>query len=319
MRPYREPTHVEVDPAVSLGSERSLHVPPPLLNALVGPLLITVLVLVVAMLAGASALVSATVAAACLALLAWPPLRTHGRKVTLHKDGIVLSRKTERSIVAFADIDEIWFEIPRLQSSRGARLRALRLVTFDGQVHRVPLLLDAGGPALANAILQACATPLIAEARQALTRGETLTFGSVQLGRRGITVKGAHASWSDIRFARLRADRLVFFRQVPLFSWRTVRLDRIPNPSVFCALVARSVTHLKLEGRLAVEIDLPGEVTSSSRELALRTLAGGAALFLIGLAVTCATYAAHHSYYVIAVGPMLYGSFRFVRGLVDLT
>lgn len=99
-------------------------------------------------------------------------------------------------------------------------------------------------------------------------------------------------------------------------------LDRIPNPSIFCALVAQSVKDVRRDDQLMVELDSPGDAVmarTSTREiqdLALRNILVGGVMFVVGLGITWASYSASHAYYVIAIGPMLFGAFRFVRGLM---
>jgi Family of unknown function (DUF6585) len=326
MHPFREPVPIEADTARTLadppiGSRRSVHAPPALLKALVGPLLIAVVFFaVLTLLVRAPALVSLTISGGTLALLAWPPIRTRRQEVDLHDKGVVLSRGGSRTVVAFEDVDEVWFEIPPLHSTQGAYLRALRLVDFDGKTHRVPLTLD-GGATLARAILRGCSTPLWIEARNALAEGEVLTFGRNRLDRSGITVNEAYAAWRDIRRARLQPARVTFFRRLPLFPWRTVRLDRIPNPSVFCALVAQNVRDVRCDDRLMVELDSAGDVAigrlsrAQAKTLALRNMLVGGVFFLIGTGITWAT-SSHHGYQVIAFGPILFGAVRFIQGVI---
>ena len=327
MHPFREPAHIEADAAETLqeppiGSPRSVHAPPPLLRALLGPILIAgAFFAVLVLLIEAAPLVGLTISAGALALLAWPPTRIRGREVTLHDKGLVLSRGGSRTVVAFEDVNEVWFEIPLLHSSQGAYLRALRLIEFDGKTHRVPLTLD-GGATLARGILRGCSTPLWIEARKALAEGEELTFGQIRLDRSGITVKGACAAWPDIRLARLQPARVAFFRRLPLLPWRTVRLDRIPNPAVFCSLVAQNVKDVRCDDGLMVELDSPGDAAIAERSRAdaklraLRDMFVGGVLFLIGVGITWASASAHQRYQLIAYGPILFGSVRFVQGAI---
>jgi hypothetical protein len=200
----------------------------------------------------APAFVGLTVSTATLVVLAWSPIRLRGQGVVLHDKGLLLSGAGHHAAVAFEDIHEVWFEIPRLHSTQGGYLRSVRLVELGGRSHRVPLMVD-GGLALARAILRECSTPLAIDARKAVADGEVLTFGSVRLDRTGITIRGAYAPWAEIRLVRIQPAQVVFFRRARLVPWRSVRLTRIPNPGVLCALVAQNVKDVQRDRHLIVD------------------------------------------------------------------
>jgi len=171
----------------------------------------------------------------------------------LYARGLLVSRGNQQATLLFEDVDEVWFEIGRLHSDQGAFLRALRLVDFDGRQRRVPLVVE-DALRLSKAILRGASLPLLLQARRALDRGETLTFGTTTIDRDGLSISGAAAAWKDIRLARVQPARVSFFQRRPLFPWRVVRLDRIPNPTVFAALVAQKVRNVKYDDRLMVPL-----------------------------------------------------------------
>lgn len=327
--PYREPVQVEPDPppepapeAIRLGSRSSVHAPPPLRAALLGPVLIAALIVGVGFaldLSGGNVTTFVLpLAALILLILAWSPLRLRGHVVTLHAQGVVLTRPGSRAVVTFDDVNEVWFETSLLHSKQGAYLRALRLVDFAGASHRVPLEVNDGA-ALANSVLRCCSLPLLVEARRALADGEALTFRQVRLDRDGITIQGASAAWRDIRLARVQPARVAFFRRLPLWPWRTVQLDRIPNPAVFSALVADHVKRVKRDDLLMTPLSAPPRSSGPiSADAALRSMLFGGLVCLAGIGVTWFTYADHHDSYVIAFGPIIFGAVRFFQGLAAL-
>lgn len=320
-RPYREPASIAPDPPpdpkaalARLGGKRSVHVPPPLHRALLGPVLITAIITVVGLVAEGPPAVVLPCAAASFAILAWSPLRLGGFSAAVHERGLVLSRGRVRSVVPFEDVDEVWFEVAVLHSQSGAYLRALRLREFGGAVHRVPLAVE-GGDTLAEAILSACSGPLLAEAKQALREGATLTFGPIQLDRQGISVGGARATWAEIRQASVSHAKLLLYRRWPLVSWRTVSLDRIPNPAVFVGLVMASAAKVQIDDVLllpfAPEAPAKAWTAAERRAHALKAMLFGGVVFLIGAAIT-----ANSEGRVIAYGAMIVGGWRFFRALV---
>ena len=108
--------------------------------------------------------------------------------------------------------------------------------------------------------------------------------------------EGSYTAWADIRLVRLQPARVALFRRLPLLPWRTVPLDRIPNPSIFCALIAQSVKDVRRDDQLLVELDSPGDAVTARtsardpQDLALRNILVGGVTFLVGLAITWASY-----------------------------
>ena len=255
MTPYRQPDAPAKEapvPRADLGAVRSLHRAPGLVRALLAPVLFPSIVFVLLALFQVPTLAALLVAVALTAVLFVHPLRMRGTVVTLHSEGVVVSRGDAVDSVAFEDVNEIWIEIGKLQSKEGGYLRALRLVDFDGQTHRFPLGV-AGGVALAKVLFRECAVPLFKDARRALADGGTLRFTEdVQVTREGLRVRDDFAPWSELRFARIQPACVIFSKRRP-FAWRTVKLDAIPNPTLFCALVLAHVKKVDQDGRWMVD------------------------------------------------------------------
>ncbi|HEY1956852.1 MAG TPA: hypothetical protein VGH28_14630 [Polyangiaceae bacterium] len=86
----------------------------------------------------------------------------------------------------------MWLEIPALHASRGAYLRAIRLIDFDGTAHRVPLGL-VGGLTLANQIMRACSKDLLVDASKALIAFRELVAQNVRnVKRSGLLLVDPH-------------------------------------------------------------------------------------------------------------------------------
>src|SRR5579871_2646867 len=111
--PYRAPPPGEPEPASpppDVGALRSVHSPPPLVKALVGPVAIGAIVGGVVWALGAPVFVGVPGTLLVIALLAFSPLRLRGVRVELHAGGLVLFRGDERSVVPFSEVNETWFE-----------------------------------------------------------------------------------------------------------------------------------------------------------------------------------------------------------------
>ncbi|WP_437956606.1 DUF6585 family protein [Sorangium sp. So ce119] len=327
-RPYREPSPVEPDPApqqseaVRLGSLRSVHAPPPLRRALLGPILIAALIVVIGAAGGASLAILIALAGATLAILAWEPLRNRGWSAALHAQGLVLLQSGTRRVVPFDDVNEVWYEIRPIHNQAGAYLGALRLVEYSGEEHRLPLAVNDGAT-LAISVLRGCSGPLFLEARRALGEGEVLSFGQIQLDRAGITVGGARMMWSEIRLAVVSHARVRLYRRFPILAWRTLRLDRIPNPAVFIDLVALCAAKTRVDDPLIVPLTsgdekLRVQAAKGDNEWALREMLVGGLFCIAGITFTVATYSASSSSYMLACWPILFGAFRFFKGVASL-
>ncbi len=330
-RPYREAATVDPEPppdfateVARVGPSISVHAPPPLFTALVGPVLLAALVVAGSVLYGLPMVAAVPVGLATLAFLAWPPLRVRGTSVALHAEGMVLSRGGVRRVVPFEDVNEVWFEFDWLDRRSGTPLRAIRLLDFSGQSHRVPLALNDAAT-LATSVLQGCSTPLLQEARRALALGETLTFGDVRLDRDGITVREARLPWRETRLAVVARARVFFYRRFPILAWRTVRLGRIPNPTVFIGLVMANVSNVRVDDNFVVPLAFGAEASparltkaavQATRNLALRYLLIGGVSFLTAGVLTWRTWGVHGSSDNLATGPVVFGGICLYQALV---
>ena len=261
MEPYRKPVEIEtgqelvVAEKTSLGAVREVHAPPPLYKALVFPCLSGLVIGVAIAVFGGGPVAGLIFGVIVWLLFLLATFRSRALRVTVYDRGVVLARRRGESPVAFEDIDEIWFELAWFKArQQSPDLHGLRLVGFDATVHRVPLT-SIGGLALCNAILEKHAGPLAADARKALAAGETLRFGRVRIDRTGITVRGAYRPWSELRSAEVHPTRVYLYRVgLPLVAWRTIRLDRIPNPSVFWQLLGPYVKVTEIRVPTALKI-----------------------------------------------------------------
>jgi hypothetical protein len=310
-------------PLDRIGSLRAVYAPPPLGPALVGPVLLTCFAVAMMGIAGAPPSLVAPFGVAVAGILLWSPLRLRGYSVALHAAGLVISRGAARAAIPFEDVNEVWFEVDWLQGQGGPSLRALRLVDYSGAKHRLLLgLIDAG--ALADAVVRGCAGPLLLEARRALARGETLTNGRVQIDRQCIAVKGSRLPWSEVRLLVVQRARVYLYRRFPIFAWRTVRLDRIPHPTVFLGLVTERARRVRVDDQILVPFATSAEEVAAvagryaaegGDELALRHMAMGGVSFLIGALLTWASFSTRGSTRYLVYGPMVFGALWFFRGL----
>jgi hypothetical protein len=255
---YRKPdplARAPSSPALDLlGPTRQTFLPAPQGRLLLLGLGASTLVVVVvgAALVATVGLVGAAILApvylSMLVLFAWPAWWTGKLRIELHDRGLVVMRGARRAIVAFDDVDEVWWVVDR--SSRMtvadfATVHALRLVMHGGKVRRVPLTVrDAD--VLLRAIVTHCSHPLGAGATEALRAGETLTFGRVKLDETGLRGRFWQIRWSDVTLVRMTGGRIHLFTWQRVVPRRSIGLDQVPHPTVFLRLVKERVK--KFEG-----------------------------------------------------------------------
>jgi hypothetical protein len=176
------------------------------------------------------------------------PLRGGRYTISLHEHGLAVVRAERREEIEFAHVDAVWVELKmvRRHFASMALIKALRLVEHDGTSHRVPM----PDPVLCQAIVRRCSESLLGEARRALAAGESLQFAGIGFSRSGLTVGGDTRSWDALSLVRYQPGRLVFFARSRLWSWKTVRLDRIPHPTVFLKLVRENARTLDVDDEL---------------------------------------------------------------------
>ncbi len=266
--PYRTPAQrppnaivAPVDEATRLGGLRSTHSGGSLQRLLMVPALLSLVLFGVAISSPfidnypdsstivVSLLVALAVAATVFGLLARSLLRRRDLRIDLHADGLIVHRRGSRDVVIFEDVSEVWYELTHHLYGQ-VTVPSMRLVEFSGVTHRVPLTVE-DLVAVAGAIQRRCSDHLLSEARQALSEGESLTFGSTLLDRNGITIGGVPASWSELRLVRLQPGRAIFFRRWPLLPWRTVSHDAVPHPGVFLRLVMELAPRVEDDDSLA--------------------------------------------------------------------
>ena len=249
--PYRLPEETNrasetnvVAGLAELGPQRSVHAPAPLrirlLHAAVVAFLLVVLGAGWAFEFGPPAVaVGLALATLCSVPLAWTPLRMRHVRVALHAYGVTVTTKKGRSVILFDAVDEVWMDLHRSSTPLGsaAVVRGLDLVDRVGNRHRIPTVL-VGAPEIVRWVTRHCSDPLRVDASRALSDGETLTFGTIQIDREGIRGASWASRWQDLSLVRHVPGGVCLFRWQHVIPWKTIELDRVPHPTLFAKLVS---------------------------------------------------------------------------------
>src|ERR1019366_5763769 len=181
--------------------------------------------------------VMAPFAALAVAVIGYGPMRSRHLCVELYAGGVVVSRKGAREVTVFDDVDEIWMNLEQGQGRARAMITSLGLVCHDGTRRLVPTSLLQDAPKLARSILLHCSHPLNAPAGAAVRAGATLTFGTIQVDRIGIRGRRWSARWDELSFVRLASGRIHLFRWQRFIPYKTIRIDRVPHPTVLIKVI----------------------------------------------------------------------------------
>jgi hypothetical protein len=119
----------------------------------------------------------------------------------------------------------------------------------------------------------------------------------------------------------VQRGRVALHRRFPVFAWRTIRLDRVPHPTVFLGLVVACVAKVRICDRILVPFAsseehstaLAAQLQAGGKDLALRNMLVGGTAFLLGVMVAVATYST--SFFLLPYGPIVFGAVWFTRGL----
>jgi hypothetical protein len=168
--------------------------------------------------------------------------------VNLHENGIVITgglvKPTE---ILFDDIDAVYYDFEKILPGPPQ----IDLTTFDGRQAVIPRDVEDLDRILA-ALEREVTRPIVARAKEALTRGEPLKFGPLGVELDGIVLNDRRLSWKELRLVHAERDALVFHSYYRgRFGW--VRLSTIPHPRALLA-VLRMRTRVVLKG-----LRLPGE------------------------------------------------------------
>lgn len=187
-----------------------------------------------------------------LGLALWP-MRRGRYSIALHANGLAVLRGERREEIEWANVDELWFELRyhRQHFARLAIIDAIRLVEHGGRSVLVPLPDDV---IVAQTILRRCSDSLLADARNALASGEALHFGHVQVSRESITIDGATRRWDALSLVRFQPGRVIFFAGSRLWSWKAVRLDRVPHPALFLRFVRDHAKTIDDDDEIAADL-----------------------------------------------------------------
>ena len=155
--------------------------------------------------------------------------------VDLHTKGLVVHDADEGPTdVAFEDIDAMHFEVDGLIPGPPRII----LLTFDERRAVIPrdlLKLDVVMKALDREVTE----PLIANATEALARGERLVFGPVVLVLDGIELFEKSLPWGELAWVAAEPDSIVFYANEPRGRFGWAPLADLPHPRVLLEVLRR--------------------------------------------------------------------------------
>jgi hypothetical protein len=154
-----------------------------------------------------------------------------------------------RSEISFEDIDALHYDFEGL-FAKGPP--SVRLTTFGGEAAVVPRDVRDLDRVL-GAIDRKVTRPIVTRAKEALARGDRLTFGPLEVELDGLVLRGESLPWSGLQRAIAEREVLVFYAHGPRGRFGWLRIADIPHPRALLA-VLRIRTTVLLSG-----LHLPGD------------------------------------------------------------
>jgi hypothetical protein len=168
------------------------------------------------------------------------PLRSrHGRKgvlafvldggypiIDLHQRGLVRRGANDTATeVYFDEIDQLFFHGDQLLGTR------VRIKTLKGRELEIPGALQ-GVEAIHAALNRFVTIPFTKSAKEALARGEHLTFGPVIFQVDALVINGSSHNYSDLSYVAAEDVVFVFYSNtIGRVGW--VKISEVPHPKVF--------------------------------------------------------------------------------------
>ena len=165
--------------------------------------------------------------------------------VDVHEGGLVfLAGTPEHEELLFDDIDALFFEYESLLMRARPRLQ---IVSVAGRRHDLDRGLS-GQSALLTMLHRKVTLPIVASAKEALHRGEPMTFGPLGVELDGLAFAGELLPWNLLQRVVIDWDTIAIYGREPIgrFGWLPIR--SVPHPRALAAAL-RLRGNVVLRGR----------------------------------------------------------------------
>jgi hypothetical protein len=173
-------------------------------------------------------------------------LRDRGLAVRVYSDGLVETRGGRRTIVRWGDVDGVVHSVTR-RSARRVESRERQLLTLtlkDGTRLEYSEAILKGLREMAETVQHEIMVRELPRVVSALKRGQTVTYGKIQVGHRGITSARIFYAWDSLMDAREENGRLSIMCDG---TWHSLGLGAVPNAFVLVELVRRAAAKRQQE------------------------------------------------------------------------
>jgi hypothetical protein len=194
-----------------------------------------------------SALIGSVIFAAVLLLLGYVTLyyfglRFRGLSVQVYDDRLVRTKGSKTETLRWDEIRSVWQAITNLQQY-GRTVNTLYTYTIETTSGKKLIfsneIIDIAG--LGQIIQTEVTNRLVPKAMQAFNSGETVTFGTFSLNKRGIMQGKKSMEWAEIEGAQIDNGNITFKKQGKWFDWSRVPAAKIPNLPTFLTLIDHMV------------------------------------------------------------------------------
>jgi len=161
-----------------------------------------------------------------------------GFDLDVHEHGLVAHRIGRPALeMSFDDVDVILYEsLHRRQPSADDDGIGVVLVSRDGRRLRIPSRLE-GNADVVRTVAQNCVRPLFTQALSAMSSGECLSFGPIDLNAEGVYVDRELLPWDEIERVDVEETGLAFHGK----ETHRIEAERVPHAKLLVSLLKRRV------------------------------------------------------------------------------
>lgn len=190
-----------------------------------------------------SALIGSVIFAIVLLVLGYVTLYYFGLRfrklsVQVYDDRLIRTKGSKSETVRWDEIQSVWQAITNVQQY-GRTVNTLYIYTLETANGKKMILsteiVDIGS--LGQIIQTEVVNRLLPKMMQSFNSGETVTFGTFSLNKRGITQGKKSLEWAEIEGATIDNGKITFKKQGKWFNWVNVPAAEIPNLFIFLAMV----------------------------------------------------------------------------------
>jgi hypothetical protein len=162
--------------------------------------------------------------------------RRRGMRVLVFKDGLVHIKGGREEVFRWDDIESVWASLTKTRPGSRAVYHYYTIRRTDGR--KVVFSGDLPGvAALGKTIVEEVKRHQLPRAIEAFKNGETIWFGSLGVGRDGLSNRKETIPWDQVEEVKMERGVIAVRKEGQWLRWAGVTVGGTPNVYVFLDLV----------------------------------------------------------------------------------